>query len=321
VAGATLVAVLALGVYLYDNSRRDLIAPGVKVAGVSVGGLHSGPARARLRSAVDTTHRSWITLRHGARRFTLTGSQVRLNADVAASINAAIHASRSGSIVSRTVRNLFGDRLNKNIPLRVSYSRVAVRTLLARVRAAIDRPPRDASVSVSDGGQLVKHASHTGIAVQTGRLARELTQALADPVSAHVLRVPTRIVRPKVTTTMLAARYPAYVIIDRPAFRLRFYRHLRLVHTYPIAVGMQGLQTPPGLHHILDKEINPAWHVPDSPWAGSLAGQVIPPGPEDPWSRGGWRSTIRATASTAPTSPGRSARLPRTGASGCSSQT
>ena len=31
-----------------------------------------------------------------------------------------------------------------------------------------------------------------------------------------------------------------------------------------------------------EKEENPSWHVPNSAWAGSLAGQVIPPGPEDP---------------------------------------
>ena len=28
--------------------------------------------------------------------------------------------------------------------------------------------------------------------------------------------------------------------------------------------------------------MDPSWHVPNSAWAGSLAGQVIPPGPADP---------------------------------------
>jgi lipoprotein-anchoring transpeptidase ErfK/SrfK len=28
--------------------------------------------------------------------------------------------------------------------------------------------------------------------------------------------------------------------------------------------------------------VNPSWHVPNSSWAGSLAGRVIPPGPQDP---------------------------------------
>ena len=35
-------------------------------------------------------------------------------------------------------------------------------------------------------------------------------------------------------------------------------------------------------YHIQDKQVNPSWHVPNSAWAGSLAGRVIPPGPDDP---------------------------------------
>jgi lipoprotein-anchoring transpeptidase ErfK/SrfK len=45
---------------------------------------------------------------------------------------------------------------------------------------------------------------------------------------------------------------------------------------------MEGLETPEGLYHIQEKQVNPSWHVPNSSWAGELAGQVIPPGPEDP---------------------------------------
>ena len=29
-------------------------------------------------------------------------------------------------------------------------------------------------------------------------------------------------------------------------------------------------------------QVNPSWHVPNSSWAGALAGKVIPPGPDDP---------------------------------------
>jgi hypothetical protein len=32
---------LVLGAYLYDRGRRDLIAPGVRIAGVDVGGLRA----------------------------------------------------------------------------------------------------------------------------------------------------------------------------------------------------------------------------------------------------------------------------------------
>ena len=76
--------------------------------------------------------------------------------------------------------------------------------------------------------------------------------------------------------------YPRYIYIDRGSFTLRFYQHLKLEKSYTIAVGQQGLETPAGLYHAQDKQVDPSWHVPNSAWAGSLAGQVIPPGPADP---------------------------------------
>jgi lipoprotein-anchoring transpeptidase ErfK/SrfK len=42
-----------------------------------------------------------------------------------------------------------------------------------------------------------------------------------------------------------------------------------------VAVGKVGMETPEGLYEIQNKAINPAWHVPDSDWAGDLAGKVI----------------------------------------------
>jgi lipoprotein-anchoring transpeptidase ErfK/SrfK len=164
----------------------------------------------------------------------------------------------------------------------VRYSRPALDAFVTRVTRAIDRPARDASVSVGGRAQLVTVASRRGLVVDASRLRAEIERALGSPSAGHAIAVPVRLIEPKVTTAMLAAAYPAYLVVDRPDFRLFLYRHLRLTHTYPIAVGRAGLETPAGLHHILDKEINPAWHVPLSSWAGSLAGQVIPPGPQDP---------------------------------------
>jgi lipoprotein-anchoring transpeptidase ErfK/SrfK len=85
-----------------------------------------------------------------------------------------------------------------------------------------------------------------------------------------------------VSTAQLAAKYPAYIIIDRNAFTLRFYSHLQLASTYPIAVGMQGLETTAGIYQIQWKQVDPPWYVPNSAWAGALAGKTIPPGPQDP---------------------------------------
>ena len=273
---------LALALYVYDHSRRDLIAPGVRVAGVNVGGLRAGVARARLRGELRITQANWITIRYGALRFTLTASQVHLTADVDGAVRQAVKASRGGWILSRTARDLFGGDVEKSIPMPVNYRRAAVDALLARIRSTLGRPVRDASVAVDGSAQLVTLRSHPGAAVDATLLRGELARALSAPGAPHVLSVPVRKLEPKITTAMLAAEYPAYIVVDRPDFKLLLYQHLRLTRTYPIAVGRAGLETPAGLHHILDKQVNPSWYVPHSAWAGSLAGQVIPPGPQDP---------------------------------------
>jgi lipoprotein-anchoring transpeptidase ErfK/SrfK len=94
--------------------------------------------------------------------------------------------------------------------------------------------------------------------------------------------VPTRPVRPRWTVRNLPQRYGTYLLVSRETYTLRLYKHLKLVKTYGIAVGMQGLDTPAGLYDINDKQIDPSWHVPNSAWAGDLAGRIIPPGPDDP---------------------------------------
>ena len=50
-----------------------------------------------------------------------------------------------------------------------------------------------------------------------------------------------------------------------------------------MAFGQAGFDTPAGLYHIQNKAVNPAWSVPKKPWAGSLAGTVVPGGtPQNP---------------------------------------
>jgi lipoprotein-anchoring transpeptidase ErfK/SrfK len=113
-------------------------------------------------------------------------------------------------------------------------------------------------------------------------LEQRLTRALLRTDGSREIAIPTRPVHPRWTAANLPARYGTYLLVSRETFTLRLYKRLKLVKTYGIAVGMQGLDTPAGLYDINDKQINPSWHVPNSAWAGSLAGRIIPPGPDDP---------------------------------------
>jgi lipoprotein-anchoring transpeptidase ErfK/SrfK len=283
--------VLAFGVMLagggtaalaaYDGARRDVIAPGVRVAGIPVGGLHADAARARVAQALRTPLSRPVVVRARGRKFKLPAARAGERVDVDGLVAHAVALSRRGSVIDRTVNELTGARVEADLPARATFSHAAVERLVHRVAAAVDRPARDAGVQPGAQGLRVQQ-SHNGARLAAARLRGAVTAALARPRAARIVRARVETVEPRTSTKALARRYPSYIIVDRAGFALRLYRHLKLWKTYQIAVGMQGLETPGGLYDIQWKQTNPSWYVPNSAWAGSLAGKVIPPGPDDP---------------------------------------
>ena len=279
-----LVGVLVLGagaLYAYDHSNRDKIAKGITVQGVDIGGLSAAQARARLRAELLPKLNHPVVVRFHAQHFRLSPRAAQLTVNLDGTVDEALQRSRDGSIFSRVSRSLTGGHVDANLTPQVSYSQAAVARLVSRVKRTIDRPARDASVSYS-AASLGTVPSQAGLAVKTAVLTHRVDNALAHPGVGHRIKVPTTTTAPNLTTNKLASRYPSFITVDRANFTLRVYKDLKLARSYPIAVGQQGLETPAGLYHIQNKAVNPSWQVPNSPWAGSLAGQVIPPGPGDP---------------------------------------
>jgi lipoprotein-anchoring transpeptidase ErfK/SrfK len=276
-----LLLLLAGGMYLYDHAHRDTIANGVKIDGVNVGGLSESAALRKIQRDVNGPLSQPVTIRFGGRSWTLEPRATGLTVDTRNMVQQALQASREGSIVTRTFRGLFGGSVNKNIPLVASYAHGPVRALDARVSAEVSRPAQDATVQPTASG-LNLVSGQDGRNVGYGQLGGAIDRVLVGQTASRTVSVPTHSIKPAVTKSELAARYPAYIVIDRAAFRLHFYEHLKLARTYEIAVGMEGLETPGGLHKIEWKQVNPPWYVPKKAWAGALAGTVVPPGPADP---------------------------------------
>jgi lipoprotein-anchoring transpeptidase ErfK/SrfK len=278
------VALSAGGAYAYfwDASRADVIARGVTIAGVDVGGLAVNDARAAVEADLASRLHKPLHVTYEGRDFTLRPSHAGVRVDVARMVESALLASREGGLAHRVVRDLRGETVDISIPLVAGVRQARVSAFVARVAHAVDRSPRNARVvpkPLATGLRVVP--SVAGLAVQQPKLERALTKALLG-LGGDTVPVPTRAVAPKVWTSTLGRRYGTYVLVSRETFTLRLYKNLKLVKTYPIAVGMAGLETPAGEYTIDDKQIDPWWHVPNSPWAGSLAGKVIPPGPADP---------------------------------------
>jgi lipoprotein-anchoring transpeptidase ErfK/SrfK len=278
----TLIALAGLGgaVYAYDASHEETIAEGVRVAGIDVGGLTAAQAHARLRSDILLPLRRPIVVRRGERTWTLGWREARIAADLDSTVDQAVAASRSGNLLTRTLRDLTGKREDADLEPTVHFSRAAVIRLLDRIRKAIDREPVDAEVAISAAG-VRPTPSRPGRAVRASELHRDIRAAIVTPDADREFVARARRVKPKVATSDLGDRYGTILIVKRDAFRLELYKRLRLAKAYPIAVGKAGLETPAGRYTIQNKAIDPAWHVPDSDWAGKLRGKVIPGGAPD----------------------------------------
>src|SRR5919107_3629240 len=269
----------AVAAYAYDSSRDDVIADGVSVAGVDVGGMRVSEARAVIGRELREPLERPISVVHAGRRFTLSAHDAGVQADVSGMVDEALAQSRDGTIIDRVARDLTGGEEHAQVPARVTYDEQAIDGLVTRVSHRLNREARDAAV---DFPSLEKVKERNGVAVRAKILRQRLAQALTVPGVRRRVRAPVRIIRPKVTQAQLADKYPVLLIADRNAFKLRLYKQLQLVKEYTVAVGAIGFDTPAGLYHIQNKAVDPTWNVPNSAWAGDLAGKSIPPGPDNP---------------------------------------
>jgi lipoprotein-anchoring transpeptidase ErfK/SrfK len=273
--------VLLAAAWVYDRGRQDTIAEGVKVGGVDVGGLTREQAASRLERELLDPLREPIVIERGTRSWRLGAREARIAADVEGSVAAAMQRGRDGSFVTRSWRSLTGGAVHAQLEPKISYSDKAIVRLLDRVRTVVDRPARDASVTFT-ANSVEPVPSRNGRSLRASRLHEQIRAAIVSPTAAREFTARARTVKPKVTTAELGRKYPTLVTVNRDGFRLTLFKNLRRVKTYPIAVGAIGLETPAGLYTIQNKQVNPTWNVPDSEWAGKLAGKSIPPGPDNP---------------------------------------
>ena len=271
------------GVYAYDQRQDGRIAEGILVNGVPVGGLTAPQAREKLRAALLDPLNRPVTARYEGRRFKLTPRRAAIGVDIDGSVQRALTASRQGDMFSRTWREVRGQPVSEDVEAKVTWSRPAVRALVARVAETLDRPAVDATVDLASGS-VEPQPSDDGLAVRRKRLQRDVERELLDAGERRVVRVRTEVVEPKVTTAQLAERYPAVLVVNRGAFKLTLYKNLKPAKTYRVAVGQVGLETPAGLYNIQNKAVDPAWTMPDSDWvAPADRGKVVPGGtPENP---------------------------------------
>jgi lipoprotein-anchoring transpeptidase ErfK/SrfK len=281
IIAVVLLVVVAAAAYAYDSSQKDKIADGVTVGGVDVGGMNEEEATAAVRRKLLSPLRHSLVVSFDGQTWRLSGKKLKIRADVGAAIEEAVEDSQQGGFPGRLVRYVTNGEVDEKITPQVAYAEPAINRFVRHVAEEINREPQNADVEPNpDGLEVV--AGKDGRKLRDNLLEKDLEDAVLNANAPHKIVARVHSTKPEITKQEVAAEYPSYLTLNRGTFTLRLFQNLKLTKEYTVAVGMEGLETPEGLYHIQEKEENPVWHVPNSAWAGSLAGQTIPPGPSNP---------------------------------------
>ncbi len=277
----TMFLLLAVGVWAYDNAQKDQIAPGITVGGVDIGGRSADSARKIIKREVVAPLKQPVVVNYAGEDYTLTPGQLEQSADLDGMVDEAIEKTREGGLLERVSRYAGGSEVDAELEPRIGYSESAVEDFVAELAGEINREAVDASLAPS-GDRLSPEPGRKGFELQEAEMQDLITDQVESPGRDEAVDAVVSKTIPEITQKELAKEYPTYLTIDRSSFTLRLFKNLKLAKKYTIAVGASGYDTPTGLYDLETKEVNPTWHVPDSDWAGSLAGQDIPPGPGNP---------------------------------------
>ena len=287
---AALVVVLAVlaaggyGVLAYaDNGVAANMAPGTRVAGIDVSGLTREEAYQRARKRLDAHIGQPAKVTVDGRTFTLTAEQAGVRIDLRSAVDRAFAAGREGNVVERGWRKLTGAELDVDEPAPIRVDRAAVRSFVGSIHSQLARSPQDATLDIAvESVSVTPERAGRRLAGRedlVGRIARAMTSR------AGTRSFPARLatVEPKVTRDQIFDAQPVAVTVSRDSKTARVFRRGKLVQSYRVAVGEPKYPTPTGQYTVQTKQVNPPWNVPNSDWAGDLAGKTIPGGdPRNP---------------------------------------
>ncbi|MDP8993199.1 MAG: L,D-transpeptidase/peptidoglycan binding protein [Actinomycetota bacterium] len=281
---AALVLVLVGGVvgaaYAYDRSSDDEFLPGVRVAGVDVGGRRPADVVRDVDSRLHAEGGRTVRVGAGAVKAAPSLDELGLRSDTAAVVARAEADGRSMGMVRRVWHRLLGKPVGRSYPVRFRLDAGRAGAVIDKLAKDVDRPPVDAKIDTSTGlvtivpavpGQAVdkkagvERLMDVGERLANGRLVQEA--GVDVPVAAQ---------KPKVTG------YADVILIRTNENRLYHYENGALSRTFTVATGVPEYPTPKGRFQITLKRRNPTWVNPDPGGWGASMPPSIPPGPTNP---------------------------------------
>ncbi len=166
------------------------------------------------------------------------------------------------------------------VSVRDRAGNVARSTRIVRVDSTEEFGPADIGPGArgADVVELQKRLKESKVLAKRAKLTGVVDKRTVGAIKRYQKRygIPVTGVVDERTRTAMVGR----LVVNLSQFRIRLIRNGKVWKSYPIAIGQPAYPTPTGDYEINDKQVDPTWYPPDSPWAAELA--TIPPGPGNP---------------------------------------
>jgi vancomycin resistance protein YoaR len=195
-AAVAVVAVLLLA-YLIDSAvYYGKVHAGVKVAGISLGGLTRDEAASALARLAEDAQDNPITLVSGDRQWKVMPSALNTRINVEEGVSDAMEVSRKSNLFADLFRRVGLYFRDIDLPLEGTVDSAAMDALLAEIAGELDLPPINAGL-VIDGKNVKAMKGQKGLVVDQAAL-REQLKALLFSLHATELEIPMMVEEPAV---------------------------------------------------------------------------------------------------------------------------
>jgi vancomycin resistance protein YoaR len=178
------------------------IANGVQIAGVDVGGLEASQARELLAGKADSLSSRPVVFVAGSRRFSIRPVELGVESDWRAAV-ADAQRQGSGFAPLRGFKRLGVDVFGADVTPETSVLTGALQYEVGRIAAAVDRPPRNASLALR-GSRIAVVASRAGARLDRHAAATLIVHELAALVrTPEPVQLPMRATQPTVRALSL----------------------------------------------------------------------------------------------------------------------
>jgi lipoprotein-anchoring transpeptidase ErfK/SrfK len=241
-----------------SRAKEPVIASGVDVAGLYLGGMTAAEAREAVRRHATR----WVLISFEDKSWRFAPETLGAKAKVNQTVRAALDAPEDASL-----------------SLVVDVARKPLQRWTRTFAKDFDEQRKDSTIILRDGRPKVTPSS-AGRELLRDQMRAAVRATVANNDGSPV-ELPVRTLKPRVTEKNVGLA----IVIKRASNRLVLYepgapKGKRVKRKFGVATGLASYPTPLGNFEIVTKQRNPWWRPPDSGWARGA--QPIPPGPGNP---------------------------------------